>query len=194
MAVTARHQQVIGLQRQQATVRDGIPGARRKVIVAGAAARRVVDVDVIVAGGNFVRELGAGYQVFLCEHIFAHDFAAFAHADFPGGVYQLAVFKARHMLLEEMVHLKHLLARDHFSAGDVQGVNGVVLNHARGVEVQHAVHQGVEHQHIFARVGDLALGLELLVLVLHQLAAESGDIHIADAKHSVMGCTPSGPS
>ncbi len=163
------HQQVSGVLRLQAAIRNRIPCTLLEVVMAGSAAVRAVNVDVVVSGGNGILELCAVLQLLLSKHMLAHDHAAFTGADFTRRIQKLAVLEAGNVIMQEVVHFEHLLARDHLGAGNVQRIRGVVLHHASGIEVQHAVHKRVENQHVFARIGNFPFILKLFVHILHQL-------------------------
>ena len=77
-------EQVLRAHRQQAAIGNGVPRAGGEEIVAGAAALGVVDVDVVVARGDAVREMDAVLQILLCQAVFAVDHAALARANLNG--------------------------------------------------------------------------------------------------------------
>ena len=77
-----------------------------------------MDIDIIIACGDGVIELRAVLQFLFIEYMQTFDHAALAHADLRCAERDIGIFKALDVLLQEVIHLKHLLARFHFGAAE----------------------------------------------------------------------------
>ena len=181
---TSRDEQILHILRDQATVGDLVPIAVREEVMTGSRSRGVVNVDIVVRRGDGVLKARKRLEILHRQRVLAKDLAALANADLQGRGLHAALRKARNVLAQETPDLKDLLPCLDLGLRDGKGIGGVQLNHARGIEVQNALIEIAEDQHVLARILDESLLLKLLVEGIDHGAVlrEKVLVHVAHAE------------
>ena len=181
---TAGYQEVFGVFGQKRAIRDGIIFPRAKIIERRAGAFRVMDIDLVVAGGDGILKFNTVFTILLSEGIFSDDAAAFPHTDLRGGHHKEAVFKAVGVLFQKIVDLVHLAAGKKLGLCYVEGVYGVLFYHTGGIKMQDGGNWRWENEDVFPRIHQLAFGQGLCVggLPAWTGGEKAFRIHVAEAE------------